>query len=190
MECSWCQYFPGNHDIFCWKLWNWPFLMKQFYQRALKLTISDWLNLFELLSKSFHFQKSLVTVRSLPAETHPIFRIIISKTPIYTWNLPKFRCPVWMNGIWYMCQVQVFFTWNTLIDTDWMASLANQINALRNKDLTHLRIKHFSNYSEPSVNVGRIRPCFIRNSKCIIHSKIDKRRNSSVYTSNTEGWTQ
>ena len=74
-----------------------------------------------------------------------------------------------------MCQVQVFFTWNTLIDTDWMASLANQINALRNKDLTHLRIKHFSNYSEPSVNIGQIQPCFI-----FINTRVQKRRYSNV----------
>ena len=74
-----------------------------------------------------------------------------------------------------MCQVQVFFTWNTLIDTDWMASLANQINALRNKDLTHLRIKHFSNYSELSVNIGQIQPCFI-----FIHTWVQKRRYSNV----------
>ena len=139
---------------------------------------------FKIVSFSKIF-KSLVTVRSLSAETHPIFIIIISKTP-YLYLKPS---QVQMSGLdeWYLIHVSSssLFTWNTLIDTDWMASFANQINALRNKDLTHFWIKHFSNYSEPSVNVGRIRPCSIG-----IHSKILKRQNSSVYTSDTEGWTQ
>ena len=102
-----------NSKIFSWrkrnflnfllKIWNWPFLMKQFYQRAFSNSSTDWLNLFELLSKSFHFQKSLVTVRSLSAETHPIFIIIISKTP-YLYLKPS---QVQMSGLdeWYLIHV-------------------------------------------------------------------------------------